>query len=168
MGIAGFCTAATDSCWGYTAEGAVSEEGLIVAARVTQAANDHASLLPLVQQSEQRCGRRPEPVLADAGFYSNENVQAMEARGVELYLPDSVLAREMKQGRAVRGAMRICDPGLKRMRQRLTAREEPVFPQLKTPWRSQDAAANPVATQTLKPCPDVFVALVPRVAELAY
>jgi Transposase DDE domain len=143
MGIAGFCTAATDSCWGYTAEGAVSEEGLIVAARVTQAANDHASLLPLVQQSEQRCGRRPEPVLADAGFYSNENVQAMEARGVELYLPDSVLAREMKQGRAVRGAMRICDPGLKRMRPRLRSRSgrklyerskgliEPVFGTLK-------------------------------------
>ena len=104
---------------GYTAEIAVSEDGLMVAARVTQAANDHASLVPLVQEVEQRCQKRPQRVLADAGFYSNQNVEMMEERGVELYVPDSVLAREMKQGRRVRGAMRISHPGLKRMRQRL-------------------------------------------------
>ena len=104
---------------GYTAATAVSEDGLIVAARVTQAANDHASLVPLVDEMERRCGQRPQKVLADAGFYSNQNVEAMEQRGVELYVPDSVLAREMKQGRVVRGAMRISHAGLKRMRQRL-------------------------------------------------
>jgi len=43
----------------------------------------------------------------------------MEKRGVELYVPDSVLAREMKQGQRVRGAMRISHAGLKRMRERL-------------------------------------------------
>jgi len=104
---------------GYTAEAAVSEDGVIVAARVTQAAHDSASLVPLVDETERRCGRRLQTVLADAGFYSNENVEAMEERGVELYVPDSVLAREMKQGRRVAGAARICHAGLKRMRQRL-------------------------------------------------
>lgn len=104
---------------GYTAEAMVSEDGLIVAARVTQAANDHASLVPLVEEVEQRSGRRPAKVLADAGFYSNQNVEAMEQRGVELYVPDSVLAREMKEGKRVQGAARICHPGLKRVRQRL-------------------------------------------------
>ncbi len=104
---------------GYTAEAMVSEEGLIVAARVTQAASDHASLVPLVEEVEQRCGQRPEKVLADAGFYSNQNVETMEERGVELYVPDSVLAREMKEGKPVLGAARICHPGLKRVRQRL-------------------------------------------------
>ena len=104
---------------GYTAEAAVSEDGLIVAARVTQAAQDHASLVPLVDEAERRCGRGPQRVLADAGFYSNQNVDEMEARGVELYVPDSVLAREMKQGQRVAGAAPICHPGLKRMRQRL-------------------------------------------------
>jgi hypothetical protein len=39
---------------GYTGEAAVSEDGLIVAARVTQAAQDHDSLLPLVDETEQR------------------------------------------------------------------------------------------------------------------
>lgn len=104
---------------GYTAEAAVSEDGLIVAARVTQAANDHASLVPLVEEVEQRSGQRPEKVLADAGFYSNQNVEMMEERGVELYVPDSVLAREMKEGKCVQGAARICHPGLKRVRERL-------------------------------------------------
>jgi transposase len=104
---------------GYTAEAAVSEEGLVVAARVTQAACDNDSLLPLVDEVERRSGQRPDKVLADAGFYSNQNVEAMEARGVELYIPDSVLAKEMKTGRAVRGAMHVSHPGLKRIRQRL-------------------------------------------------
>ncbi len=104
---------------GYTAEAAVSEDGLIVAARVTQAANDHASLVPLVEEVEQRCQKPLQKVLADAGFYSNQNVETMEERGVELYVPDSVLAREMKQGQRVRGAMRISHAGLQRMRQRL-------------------------------------------------
>lgn len=104
---------------GYTADAVVSEDGVVVAVRVTQAATDHASLVPLVEQVEKRCGQRPEKVLGDAGFYSNQNVEAMEAGGVELYVPDSVLAREMKQGRRVRGAARICHAGLKRMRQRL-------------------------------------------------
>jgi len=104
---------------GYTADAVVSEDGLVVGVRVTQAANDHASLVPMIEQVEQRCGKRPEKVLGDAGFYSNRNVEAMEQRGLELYVPDSVLAREMKQGQRVRGAARICHAGLKRMRQRL-------------------------------------------------
>ena len=104
---------------GYTAEAVVSEDGLIVAARVTQAVNDHASLLPLVEQVEQRCRQRPAKVLADAGFYSNQNLEEMQQRGVELYVPDSVLAREMKQGQRVAGAARIRHPGLRRLRQRL-------------------------------------------------
>jgi transposase len=105
---------------GYTAEAAVSEDGLIVAARVTQAAHDYASLVPLVDQTEHRCGQRPQKVLADAGFYSNQNVEAMERRGVELYVPDPRLAGELKRGRPVRcGASRVSHAGLKRMRQRL-------------------------------------------------
>jgi len=62
---------------------------------------------------------RPKKVLADAGFYSNQNLEAMEERGVELYVPDPVLAREMKQGQRVLGAARICHRGLQRVRQRL-------------------------------------------------
>lgn len=44
--------------------------------------------------------------------------ETLEERGAEFDLPDSVLAREMKLGQSVRGARRVCHPGLKRMRQR--------------------------------------------------
>jgi hypothetical protein len=62
----------------------VSEDGLIIAARVTQAGNDQASLVPLVDEAERRCGQRLQKVLADAGFSSNQNVEVREERGLEL------------------------------------------------------------------------------------
>ncbi len=57
---------------GYTA---VSEDHLIVAQRVTLNRCDVPALVPLVEEVEQRTGARPENALADAGFYSNENVR---------------------------------------------------------------------------------------------
>ena len=55
---------------GYTAELAVSDDHLIVATRVTQNATDNGSLVPMVDEVEQRCGERPEKVTGDAGFFS--------------------------------------------------------------------------------------------------
>ena len=45
---------------GYTADLAVSDDHLIVAARVTQNATDNGSLVPMVDEVERRCGARPE------------------------------------------------------------------------------------------------------------
>ncbi len=105
---------------GYTAEVAVSDDHLIVAQRVTQNTTDYQSLLPLVEQAEQRCGSLPEIVLADSGFYTNENIAALTARGVEAYVPDSQLARELNTGQRLRnGNMVPRHRELKRMRQKL-------------------------------------------------
>ena len=49
---------------GYTAEVAGSEDHLIVEQRVTQNAHDHASLVPLVEAAEHRCGEGPQKVSA--------------------------------------------------------------------------------------------------------
>ena len=54
---------------GYTVAMAVSEDHLIVEQRVTQAATDNASLLPVVEAVERRCGERPQKVSADSGFF---------------------------------------------------------------------------------------------------
>jgi len=54
----------------YSGELAVSEDHVITAVRVTQHSSDNASLLPMIVEVERRCGRRPEKVLADSGFYS--------------------------------------------------------------------------------------------------
>jgi len=106
---------------GYTGELAVSEDHFIVAARVTQNAQDAAALVPMVDEVERRCRRRPRRVLADSGFYSNQNVAELSARGIEVYSPDPNLARELNGGPAATtvGRMTPSDPHLLRMREKL-------------------------------------------------
>ncbi len=106
---------------GYTAEIAVSEDHLIVAQRVTLHRCDVPALVPLVEEVEQRTGACPEKALADAGFYSNENVRDLEERGIEVYVPDPNLARELHTGKRARtiGRNRVRSPELKAMRKKL-------------------------------------------------
>ena len=102
---------------GYTAEIAVTDDHWIVAQRVTQNAADNNSLLPLVDQVQQRTRARPTQVLADSGFNSNTNLQQLEQQNIEGYVPDSNLAAELNLGRRCRQQMR--DPAQRRMHARL-------------------------------------------------
>jgi len=104
---------------GYTVSMAASEDHLIVEQRVTQEATDHASLLPLVEAVERRCGESPQKVSADCGFFSLENLKGLEARGIEGYVPDQNLARELKGRGRRRRAGRLHHAEQRRMRQRL-------------------------------------------------
>ena len=79
---------------------AVSEDHRIVEQRVTQNAHDHASLVPLVDAVEQRCGERPQKVRADAGFFTLDAVVELAERGMDASVPDSVQARELNRGEA--------------------------------------------------------------------
>jgi transposase len=104
---------------GYTVAMAVSEDHVILEQRVTQEATDNASLLPVVEAVERRCGESPQKVSADSGFFSLENLRGLEARGIEGYVPDSNLAHELKgQGRR-HPAGRLRHPEQRRMRRRL-------------------------------------------------
>ena len=85
---------------GYTADIAVNEDHLIVGQRITQNPTDTRSLEPMVEQVEQRCGETPRQVSADSGFYRNEEIEALQARGVDAYVPDSNLAQELNGGRS--------------------------------------------------------------------
>lgn len=107
---------------GYTGEIAVSEDHFIVAARVTQNAHDVHALVPMVDEVERRCRRRPRRVLADSGFYSNQNVAQLTARGIDVYVPDANLAGELHDGAPVGtslGRMTASNPHLLAMRQKL-------------------------------------------------
>ena len=106
---------------GYTAEVAVSEDHFIVAQRVTQNKSDNEALVPMVDEVERRCGARPQRVLADCGFFSNQNLREMEERGIKAYLPDPNMARELSTGEIARGVgrMRVSNPHLRRSRRRL-------------------------------------------------
>lgn len=128
---------------GYTAEIGVSSDHLIVAQRVTQEANDNASLEPMVELIEATCAEPPGSVVADSGYYSNLNVERMELRGVDAYVPDSNLARELNLGHKAND-LRSTDPRHVRMRQKMRTERgaslyrkrkaivEPVFGVLKT------------------------------------
>ncbi len=83
---------------GCTGEIAVSDDHLIVAQRVTQNAADNASLEPMVDQVEQRCGAPPGAALADSGFFSIDNLNRMEQRDIDAYVPDSNLACALNLG----------------------------------------------------------------------
>jgi hypothetical protein len=109
MGRRDFCGSAAANALGYTAEIAVSEDHLIVAQRVTLNPCDAPPLVPLVKEVEERTGASPEKALADAGFYSNQNVRELEARGIDVYVPDPNLARELNTGK--RAAYDWAQPG---------------------------------------------------------
>ncbi|WPD18348.1 IS1182 family transposase [Thermaerobacter composti] len=137
---------------GYNAQAVVTEDQLIVAAAVTQDANDVGQLHPMLQQAQAnlRAAGVNKPiraVVADAGYWSEANVKQAPADGPELFLATS---KEWKHRQAVKDAPpprgRI-PKGLslrERMERKLRTRRgqaiyakrsqtvEPVFGQIKT------------------------------------
>ncbi len=104
---------------GYTAEVAVSDDHFIVAQRVTQNACDQAALLPMVEEVERQCGSPPAQTLADAGFFSLANITELARRGLDAYVPDSNLARELNTGQKCPAHNRPRHAVQQRMRQKL-------------------------------------------------
>ena len=104
---------------GYTATVAVSEDHLIVAQQVSQASNDNGLLVPMLEAVERECGESPGQVLADSGFFSQENLEELERRHIDAYVPDSHLGRELNRGVRVRGHAAAHHPAQRRMRRKL-------------------------------------------------
>jgi transposase len=84
----------------YNAQAAVEPDlQLIVGQTVTQAANDKQQLMPLVEVIEQQSGQRPEEVLADSGYCSEPNLEALEsARNPERRIEGYVATERQKHG----------------------------------------------------------------------
>lgn len=128
---------------GYTAELAVSEDHFIVEQRVTQNTTDNYSLAPLVDAVTERCGEKPQKVVADSCFFSLSTLEALERRAIDAYVPDSNLGRELNYGgrggfhgranhplhRHMRQKLR--DPAGRAVYQKRKAIIEPVFGTLK-------------------------------------
>jgi hypothetical protein len=65
---------------GYNAQAAVEPDlQLIVGQTVTQASNDKEQLIPMVEVIERQSGQRPEEILADSGYCSEKNLEALES-----------------------------------------------------------------------------------------
>ena len=71
----------------YNAQAAVdSQAQVIVAAEVTQQSNDSRQLAPMLEQVHANVGRKPDAVSADAGYWSEANVTAEGAAGIDLHV----------------------------------------------------------------------------------
>jgi transposase len=72
---------------GYNAQMAVEPVlQLIVGQAVTQEANDKKQLLPMLERVKQQCGQKPTAVLADNGYFSEENLRGAAQMRVEAYV----------------------------------------------------------------------------------
>jgi len=79
---------------GYNAQAAVDVDSqIIVAAQLSNQAADGPHLVGMVEQVEQSTGRRPQEVLADAGYFSEDNVTTLRKRGMSVLIPPERVRR---------------------------------------------------------------------------
>jgi transposase len=121
---------------GYTATLAVRDDHLIVAQQVSRELNDNGLLVPMVDRVQGACGEPPGPVSADSGFFSLHNLEAMEERGIDAYVPDSNMAGVLHHGGMLKQPTR--QAALLRMRSKRAA------PPGRALYRRRKALAEPV------------------------
>ena len=106
----------------YHAQAAVdSHAQIIVAAAVTQDANDKKQLLPMLEQVAQNMGRKPEHATADAGYFSEAAVTDPKVKGIELLVPPE------------------------RQKQGVGSETSPMIPGVEPPAAAGESAEQPVA-----------------------
>jgi len=128
----------------YNAQAAVdSQAQVIVAAEVTNEANDKQQVEAAVEQIEANLGQRPKELSADAGYYSEDNVKTLLDAGVEALIPPDKQRHTTKDAAAPRGRIPNDLSVADRMRRKLLTKRgkqkysrrkevvEPVFGQIK-------------------------------------
>src|ERR1022692_4305907 len=94
---------------GYNAQASVEPEMLLIVGQcVTEAANDKQQLEPMVEAIEQQSGQRPDAILADSGYCSEENLAYLESAEQ----PESKVEGFIATGKQKHGEHRLpCKPG---------------------------------------------------------
>jgi transposase len=73
---------------GYNAQAAVDATSqVIVAAEVTIQSNDKKQLEPMLAEVKENCNALPKELSADAGYYSEESIAHVQAKGVRPLIP---------------------------------------------------------------------------------
>ena len=127
----------------YNCQAAVDAESqVIVAADVTQEANDKRQVEPVTEQVKANTGGKPKEVSADSGFYSEANAGYLSGEGIDAY----IATEKMKHGErppAPRGPIPKGATPKQRMQRKLRTKKgretyarrktsvEPVFGQIK-------------------------------------
>lgn len=89
---------------GYNAQAVVTEEQIIVAAEVTQEANDVKQLGPMLEKTAENLAavgveEEPKAALGDAGYWSEANIEGADPEGPELFVATT---KDWKQRKAAR------------------------------------------------------------------
>jgi len=90
---------------GYNAQAVVTEQQIVVAAEISTESLDTANLQPMVETAAaelQAAGVQEKPgvVLADAGYWKNEAIEALVGQGIQtLIAPDADKRKEPRPGR---------------------------------------------------------------------
>jgi len=127
----------------YNAQAAVeSTSQLIVAQAVTQEANDKQQIVPMVEAIERQAGQKPEQLLADSGYCSDQNLAHLEQEAIDAYVATGRQKhgepKACARGPLPKGAKRV--DGMRRKLQTQTGAAiyagrksivEPVFGQIK-------------------------------------
>ena len=121
---------------------------MIVGQTVTAAPNDKEQLEPMIQTIEEQSGQRPEEILADSGYCSEKNLDALESAGnPERRIEGFIATERQKHGEykepCPRGPLPAGASRVDRMRRKLKTKAgravyaarktivEPVFGQVK-------------------------------------
>jgi len=114
----------------YNAHAAVDAGSqVIVAASLTQDANDKQHLRPLLAQIAADLGALPQRVSADSGFYSADNLTDPALAEVELYVPPEKRVQKSAVAAAMREKLASEEGGAVYARRKAVV--EPVFGQVK-------------------------------------
>ena len=92
----------------------------------------------MLEAVERECGQRPGQALADSGFFSQENLEELERRQIDAYVPDSHLGRELNRGVRVRGRAAAQHRAQQDMRRKLRS------PAGRAVYRRRKAIVEPV------------------------
>ena len=127
----------------YNAQAMVDGKAqIIVAAEVTQVPNDKEQLVPMTNASIRNLGAIPLELLADAGYFSEPAIRALEDRSIEVYCPPDN-GRKTERGACPLGRPPLEEIFVERMRRKVRSEVgrahyryrkfvvEPVFGQIK-------------------------------------
>ena len=116
---------------------------LIVGQRVTQAANDKQQMVPLIEAIEEQSGQKPEEVLADNGYCSDENLKYLARKRMEGFVATGKQKHSQRSEPCKRGPLPREANRIERMERKLETKVgaavyatrkwivEPVFGQIK-------------------------------------
>lgn len=128
----------------YNAQAAV--EGsfqLIVGQTVTQDANDKKQVEPMAEMIEAQSGQKPDQLLADSGYCSEQNLECLAEKGIDAYIATERQKHGTKETKPKRGPLPPSATLVDRMRRKLQTKSgaaiyaarksivEPVFGQIK-------------------------------------